>query len=134
VQEAVLQNLIIVGSSFGLYALCVIANILIKTYRNVAELKEAFSIQKLFMGIIKMFSVGGSSAVAAVVISMIPYVPNLGDMFTTPEIKEVISSVAIIGVYANAIISNLIKAITEINNVLNGTGTSPNSDVKISEK
>lgn len=102
--ETILINLETIGMVFLLFSLCVLANIFINTYNNVENLKQCFELKRLLCGIKKMICIGISTALLSIVASAIPYIPILGNMFETQELKEAISFLIIIGLYARAIV------------------------------
>jgi len=96
---SLIENLKIIGIIFGIFALCVIANILIKTYYNVFDLEHKFSWKRFLYGIIKMIIVGVTTGILCIVTTVIHYIPILENLIDTPEGKVLANNITIVGLY-----------------------------------
>lgn len=113
------QNLVIVMSFFGVFILCVMADIMAKTFYNVNNLKEEFSWQKLFTGFLRMICVASASAVLSFVISIIPSLIPLVGIELTEELVTLFSIATVAGVYLGGIAKYFKSAFETISKIIN---------------
>lgn len=113
------KNLVIVMSFFGIFVLCVMADIIAKTFYNVNNLKEDFSGKKMITGFIRMICIAGASAVLSFIISAVPHlIPLVG--IALPEQTATLFSIATVaGVYFNGIVKYFTSAFETINKIIN---------------
>jgi len=111
------QNLTYIAYAFGIFVVCVTANIIIKTYFNTDKLNQNFDTKKLFRGIKKMLAIGITTALLAMVVTLIPYVPYLNVMFTD-ELSQMFCLGSVIALYGNAIIKYWKDAHTTTKDIL----------------
>jgi len=115
--NVLLFNLKSILSVFGIYVMCVTANITASCYYNTKKLRQPFDIHKLMDGIVKMLSVGITTALLAMVITLIPYVPYLENMFTEDGSK-LFCLTAILLHYVSAIKKYYLKAYQTTQDIL----------------
>lgn len=108
-KEIIILNLMNIGIAFGLFALCVAANIIVSIFKNIKQFNEQWDRDRFFEGLLKMLSVGVSTAILSLVVTIIPYVPILSELFSS-EGQEIFGQAAIILLYANAIRNYFTKA------------------------
>ena len=114
------KNLIIVMSFFGVFVLCVLADILAKTFYNVNNLGEEFDSKKMLMGFLRMLCIAIASAVLAFVISIVPSLIPMVGIALSEETVTLFSVATISGVYLNGIIKYFRSAFDTINKIITG--------------
>lgn len=114
------KNLVTVMSFFGVFTLCVLANIIAKTFYNVNNLKEKFSIVKMISGLLKMLCVASASAVLSFVISLVPSLIPMAGLALSDEAVTLFSVATIAGVYLGGIVKYFKSAFETITNIING--------------
>lgn len=113
-----LNNLCAIGIAFGIYILCVLANICASVYYNTQKVGQKLNFKKFINGIYKMLSIGATTALLAVVVTFIPYVPYLGDIIPADS-KDFICITGVVILYGKAIIKYFIEAYQTENDILN---------------
>jgi hypothetical protein len=115
-KELLFNNLAYIGIAFCIFALCVVANITIKTYFNTCLLNQGFSISKMTNGIIKMLSIGITTALLAVIVTLVPAIPFItwGDTAT-----DIFCIGSVILLYGEVILKYFKEAYTATRDILN---------------
>lgn len=113
------KNFIIVASFFGVFVLCVMADIIAKTFFNVNNMKEDFSQEKLFNGLLRMLCLASSSAILSFVISIIPSLIPLVGIELSEDVVVLFSIATVAGVYLNGITKYFKSAFDTINRIIN---------------
>ena len=116
--EVMLTNLLYIGAAFGIFALCVIANIIVSIYENTNIFNEPFSTTKFITGIIKMLSVGLTTAILAVVMTLLPYLLSQTGFNIPENIENIFTFGSIIALYYEAIKKYFLEAYNSIKNIL----------------
>lgn len=129
------KNLIIVASFFGVFMLCVMADIIAKTFFNVNNMKEDFSWEKLFNGLLRMLCLASASAILSFVISIIPSLIPLVGIELTEEVVTLFSIATVAGVYLNGITKYFKSAFDTINRIINNEKLfeAPKEDIEVNE-
>lgn len=113
------KNLMIVASFFGVFVLCVLADIIAKTFFNVSNMKEDFSVERLVKGLLRMVCLAVSSAILSFVISTIPSLIPMVGIELSEEVVVLFSIATVAGVYLNGIIKYFKSAFDTINRIIN---------------
>ena len=122
--EPIINNLVAVGIVFGIYVLAAFCYIVVSTYYNIIDTKEeSFDGKKMKQGIVKMVSLGISSALLAIVATLIPqylldFAIDLG-LDIGADTQSIVTVAAIILMYKNAIISYFKGTMDVIAKILN---------------
>ena len=105
----IINNVIYVFYAWLIFALCVVANVISKTYYNTHNMKQLFNAKKWWNGLRKMGSIGLSTALLSVVASSLPYIPVVDNIISS-EYKDSISILTIFSLYAYLIAKYFIEA------------------------
>jgi hypothetical protein len=102
--QLLLSNLTYIGVAFGVFALCVIANIVVSVYYNTNNLGEVFEGKRLLSGLIKMLSVGITTAILAIVATILPVVIEEFGVDVPSDVQNTYTIVAVVALYIGAIL------------------------------
>ena len=117
VWEALRENLIWVGIMFGMFALCVLANIIAQVYYQIRQIGQKWNCSQLASSILRMLAIGVSTAILAVVATIGPIaLSSLGLM--NEEFCKLISVSMIIGMYVRGIVKYFKEALATVDNIL----------------
>ena len=116
--QVILNNLLYIAIAFGILALCVIANIVASVYHNSANLKESFEWKRFFNGVIKMFSIGFTTAILAIVVTLLPYLISLTGVVIPEEANAVFTIGSIMLLYFNSIKKYFLEAYKTVKDIL----------------
>lgn len=115
--STLLNNLALISILIIMYLASMLTNTVLGLYNNISNIKESFSKQKLFSGLIKGgVTLAGALAIAAI-ISLLPDVLLAFGIQSENNILESISIAAMGGVIASAVaryISDAVKKLYEI--------------------
>ena len=115
--STLLNNLALISILIIMYLASMLTNTILGLYNNISNIKESFSKQKLFSGLIKGgVTLAGALAIAAI-ISLLPDVLLAFGIQSENNILESISIAAMGGVIASAIArytSDAVKKLYEI--------------------
>ena len=115
--STLLNNLALISILIIMYLASMLTNTVLGLYNNISNIKESFSKQKLFSGLIKGgITLAGALAIAAI-ISLLPDVLLAFGIQSESNILESISVAAMGGVIASAVVrymSDVIKKLYEI--------------------
>lgn len=110
-------NLICVSIMFGLFALCVLANIIAGIYYRVKHIGQDWDSSQLASSILRMLAIGVSTALLAVVATVAPVALScLGLM--DEGFSKLVSITLIIGMYVKGIVKYFKEALETIGNIL----------------
>jgi hypothetical protein len=116
--QAILINLKYVCLGFGIYSLCVIANIIASTYYNTSKLKEEFKLNRFIDGIFKLFCIGISTAILAIVATMIPTIIKIFGIVIPDGVEITYTVGTILALYFNAIKKYYTEAYTTVKDIM----------------
>ncbi|MEG1724470.1 MAG: hypothetical protein RR313_03680 [Anaerovoracaceae bacterium] len=115
----IFSNLQIIGCGLVLFSICWFANFMCSLYLNIGIVKEEFSWQKMWLGILKLFALIIGIGALVLAFTLIPvYLTKIGfpipdewtEMFTMLGLVSiVITSAATYGKEALVTISNIFK-------------------------
>ena len=115
--STLLNNLALISILIIMYLASMLTNTILGLYNNISNIKESFSKQKLFSGLIKGgVTLAGALAIAAI-ISLLPDVLLAFGVQSENNILESISIAAMGGVIASAVsryMSDAVKKLSEI--------------------
>ena len=115
--STLLNNLALISILIIMYLASMLTNTVLGLYNNISNIKESFSKQKLFSGLIKGgITLAGALAIAAI-ISLLPDVLLAFGVQSENNILESISIAAMGGVIASAVsryMSDAVKKLYEI--------------------
>ena len=115
--STLLNNLALISILIIMYLASMLTNTILGLYNNISNIKESFSKQKLFSGLIKGgITLAGALAIAAI-ISLLPDVLLAFGIQSESNILESISVAAMGGIIASAVVrymSDAIKKLYEI--------------------
>ena len=115
--STLLNNLALISILIIMYLASMLTNTVLGLYNNISNIKESFSKQKLFSGLIKGgITLAGALAIAAI-ISLLPDVLLAFGIQSENNILESISIAAMGGVIASAVsryMSDAVKKLYEI--------------------
>ena len=115
--STLLNNLALISILIIMYLASMLTNTVLGLYNNISNIKESFSKQKLFSGLIKGgVTLAGALAIAAI-ISLLPDVLLAFGVQSENNILESISIAAMGGVIASAVsryMSDAVKKLYEI--------------------
>ena len=115
--STLLNNLALVSILIIMYLASMLTNTVLGLYNNISNIKESFSKQKLFSGLIKGgITLAGALAIAAI-ISLLPDVLLAFGIQSENNILESISIAAMGGIIASAVsryMSDAVKKLYEI--------------------
>ena len=114
----VLDNVYIVLAFFGLFAICVIADIIAKTFYNVNNVGESFSIEKFVTGIVRMLCVAISASLLASVVGVIPPVLAMAGIEMTEEMISLFTIAGMAVIFLNGIVKYFKSAYETINKII----------------
>ena len=114
----VLDNVYIVLAFFGLFAICVIADIIAKTFYNVNNVGESFSIEKFVTGIVRMLCVAISASLLASVVGVIPPVLAMAGIEMTEEMISLFTIASMAVIFLNGIVKYFKSAYETINKII----------------
>ena len=110
-------NLICVSIMFGLFALCVLANIIAGIYYRVRHIGQDWDGSVFASSILRMLAIGVSTAILAVVATVAPVALScLGLM--DEGFSKLVSITLIIGMYVRGIVKYFKEALETIGNIL----------------
>jgi hypothetical protein len=116
--QVILQNITYVSIAFGIFFICVIANIIASVFYNTNNLKQVFDVKRLFTGFIKMISVGITTAILAIVASLLPIVIQIFSIDIPDNVENTYTVIAIGLLYFNAIRKYFTEAFNTIKEIL----------------
>lgn len=116
--ESLISNLELIGILIVMLAGTTAANILFGLYDNIALKNEAFSRDKLLLGLKKFGVVALGSACLVIVFALLPGVLELWQVDVDPAVIEGISAVAIVVLYVMAIASSGADALGKLRDIL----------------
>lgn len=110
-------NLVCVSIMFGLFALCVLANIIAGVYYHVRHIGQNWDSSQFASNILRMLAIGVSTAILAVVATVAPMALScLGLM--DEKFSKLVSITLIIGMYVQGIVKYFKEALETIGNIL----------------
>lgn len=110
-------NLVCVSIMFGLFALCVLANIIAGVYYRVRHIGQDWNRSQFVSSILRMLAIGVSTAILAVVATVAPVVLScLGLM--DEGFSKLVSISLIVGMYVQGIVKYFKEALETIGNIL----------------
>ena len=111
------ENLLWVCAMFGLFALCVAANIVAGIYYHVRHIGQCWNKTQLLNSILRMLAIGVSTAILAVVATVAPLIlSSLG--LINEDFSRMVSVTLIIGMYVKAIVRYFKEALATVGNIL----------------
>ena len=116
--STLLNNLALISILIIMYLASMLTNTILGLYNNISNIKESFSKQKLFSGLIKGgITLAGALAIAAI-ISLLPDVLLAFGIQSESNILESISIAAMGGVIASAVVRYMSDAIKKLYEIL----------------
>lgn len=116
--STLLNNLALISILIIMYLASMLTNTVLGLYNNISNIKESFSKQKLFSGLIKGgITLVGALAIAAI-ISLLPDVLLAFGIQSESNILESISIAAMGGVIASAVVRYMSDAIKKLYEIL----------------
>ena len=116
--STLLNNLALISILIIMYLASMLTNTVLGLYNNISNIKESFSKQKLFSGLIKGgVTLAGALAIAAI-ISLLPDVLLAFGIQSESNILESISIAAMGGVIASAVVRYMSDAIKKLYEIL----------------
>ena len=116
--STLLNNLALISILIIMYLASMLTNTVLGLYNNISNIKENFSKQKLFSGLIKGgITLVGALAIAAI-ISLLPDVLLAFGIQSESNILESISIAAMGGVIASAVVRYMSDAIKKLYEIL----------------
>ena len=116
--STLLNNLALISILIIMYLASMLTNTVLGLYNNISNMKESFSKQKLFSGLIKGgITLAGALAIAAS-ISLLPDVLLAFGIQSESNILESISVAAMGGVIASAVVRYMSDAIKKLYEIL----------------
>ena len=116
--STLLNNLALISILIIMYLASMLTNTVLGLYNNISNMKESFSKQKLFSGLIKGgITLAGALAIAAI-ISLLPDVLLAFGIQSESNILESISVAAMGGVIASAVVRYMSDAIKKLYEIL----------------
>ena len=116
--STLLNNLALISILIIMYLASMLTNTVLGLYNNISNIKESFSKQKLFSGLIKGgITLAGALAIAAI-ISLLPDVLLAFGIQSENNILESISVAAMGGVIASAVVRYMSDAIRKLYEIL----------------
>lgn len=116
--STLLNNLALISILIIMYLASMLTNTILGLYNNISNIKESFSKQKLFSGLIKGgVTLAGALAIAAI-ISLLPDVLLAFGIQSESNILESISVAAMGGVIASAVVRYMSDAIKKLYEIL----------------
>ncbi len=116
--STLLNNLALISILIIMYLASMLTNTVLGLYNNISNIKESFSKQKLFSGLIKGgITLAGALAIAAI-ISLLPDVLLAFGIQSESNILESISIAAMGGVIASAVVRYMSDAIKKLYEIL----------------
>ncbi|MBT9779349.1 hypothetical protein GPL15_22990 [Clostridium sp. MCC353] len=111
------ENLIWVCIMFGMFALCVLANIIAGIYYHIRLIGQTWNSFQLGISILRMLAIGVSTAILAVVSTVAPLIlSHLGLM--DDDFSRLISVTLIVGMYMRGIVKYFKEALATVDNIL----------------
>ena len=111
------ENLIWVCVMFGMFALCVLANIIAGIYYHVRLVGQSWNSLQLWTSILRMMAIGVSTAILAVVSTVAPLILSHLSLMDE-DFSRLISVTLIIGMYMKGIIKYFKEALATVDNIL----------------
>ena len=116
--STLLNNLALISILIIMYLASMLTNTVLGLYNNISNIKESFSKQKLFSGLIKGgITLAGALAIAAI-ISLLPDVLLAFGIQSESNILESISVAAMGGIIASAVVRYMSDAIKKLYEIL----------------
>ena len=116
--STLLNNLALISILIIMYLASMLTNTVLGLYNNISNIKENFSKQKLFSGLIKGgITLAGALAIAAI-ISLLPDVLLAFGIQSESNILERISVAAMGGIIASAVVRYMSDAIKKLYEIL----------------
>lgn len=116
--STLLNNLALISILIIMYLASMLTNTVLGLYNNISNIKESFSKQKLFSGLIKGgITLAGALAIA-LIISLLPDVLLAFGIQSESNILESISIAAMGGVIASAVVRYMSDAIKKLYEIL----------------
>lgn len=116
----ILGNLQVIGYGLALFAICWFSNFMCSMYFNIGVVKDKFSLQKMLLGILKLFSliVGIGSLVLA--FTLLPeYLTKIG--FPIPdEWTEMFNMLGLVAIVITSAITYGKQALATISDIFKG--------------
>ena len=114
-----LQNIELVTILIVAYLIALGTNTLLGVYYNLKSLKESFSKEKLFTGLIRGGIVLISALLITIVISLLPEILNLFGITAPEELFENVSVIAMATVLTSTVVHYLTDAFKKFYAILN---------------
>ena len=111
------ENLIWVCIMFGMFALCVLANIIAGIYYHVRHIGQNWNQLQLKTSLLRMMAIGLSTAILAVVATVAPMVLSYLGLINE-DFSKLISVTLIIGMYMQGIVKYFKEALDTVGNIL----------------
>ena len=116
--STLLNNLALISILIIMYLASMLTNTVLGLYNNISNIKESFSKQKLFFGLVKGgITLAGALAIAAI-ISLLPDVLLAFGIQSESNILESISVAAMGGIIASAVVRYMSDAIKKLYEIL----------------
>ena len=116
--QVILNNLLYISIAFGILIVSVLAKIFAKTFYNISTLKEKFDINKFLIGFLKMLAIGISTALLAIVVTLVPYLLQMAGLNIPSNVEDVINVGAVILLYFNGIKKYSVEAYDTVKDIL----------------
>ena len=116
--STLLNNLALISILIIMYLASMLTNTVLGLYNNISNIKESFSKQKLFSGLIKGGVTLAGALAIAVIISLLPDVLLAFGIQSESNILESISIAAMGGVIASAVVRYMSDAIKKLYEIL----------------
>lgn len=120
-----IENVLLITILVFMYLGSLVANTVLGTYHNIANLKESFSKEKLISGLIRGGIVLGGALMITVIISLLPEVLAAFGITAEAALFEGISVIAMGGVLASTIVRYLGDAVKKLYVILGNKTTTP---------
>ena len=113
-----LDNLEVAGVGFAIFVMAYISNMSFSLYYNIKINQEVFSKEKLLNSIFKILAFAGGTIFLILATSLIvPWASNNG-LAIPVEYSEVISTIAILGVYLSGALKYIMEAFNKMKKIL----------------
>ena len=113
-----LDNLEVAGVGFAIFAMAYISNMSFSLYYNIKINQEVFSKEKLLNSVFKILAFAGGTIFLILATSLIvPWASNNG-LAIPVEYSEVISTIAILGVYLSGALKYIMEAFNKMKKIL----------------
>ncbi|MEG0899813.1 MAG: hypothetical protein RSF40_08920 [Oscillospiraceae bacterium] len=123
-------NLQYIGIAFGIFSLCVIANVIASLYHNTRMLKNKFDLVRFGDGFLKMITIGATTAILAIIVTLIPYMFGIVGVNIPEDISKLFTIGAIVMLYWKGIQKYYIEAYNTENDILENRNIIEDTKVK----